>query len=365
MSSQQQVLAQQNTQESQQATSLKLVQQALSGEPLSQRQSTEFFSAVVAGEVTPVLLTALLVALKMRGETADEIAGAAKALRQAAQPFPGKVAGSIDCCGTGGDGSNTINISTTAAIVGACMGLPVIKHGNRSVSSSSGSADLLEQLGINIQQSPAQAANTLKQSNCSFLFAPLYHAGIKHAMPVRQALKSRTLFNLLGPLVNPAAPDFQLLGVYDPALCRVMAEALQQLGTKAAWVVHGSGCDEIALHGKTNVCQLKDGEITEFTLSPADFGLTEHPLSSLAGGMPSENAAATLAILNGSGQRAHNEAVAMNVAAMLKIAGRGDNLITNTLAVLECLASGKAMHTLQRFKAISNNNVDNEVSGHG
>jgi anthranilate phosphoribosyltransferase len=330
-----------------------LVQQALSGKPLSQSQSERFFSAVVNGDVPPVVLTALLVALKMRGETAAEIAGAAKALRQAATPFAETVAGSIDCCGTGGDGSDTINISTTAAIVGASMGLPVIKHGNRSVSSRSGSADLLEQLGVNIQLSAAQALATLKASNCSFLFAPLYHAGIKHAMPVRQALKTRTLFNLLGPLVNPAAPDFQLLGVYDPALCRVMAEALQQLGTKAAWVVHGSGCDEVALHGNTYVCQLKDGQITEFTLSPDDFGLSAQPLSSLAGGSPADNAAATLAILAGNGQRAHNEAVAMNVAAMLKISGRGDNLVINTRAVLECLASGQAMHTLQQFKEMS------------
>lgn len=341
------------------------VQQVLAGATLSQSQSESFFSAVVKGEMEPVLLTALLVALKMRGETAAEIAGAAKALRQAALPFPDKVAGSIDCCGTGGDGSNTINISTTAAIVGATMGLPVVKHGNRSVSSNSGSADLLEQLGVNIQLSAAQAATALRVSNCSFLFAPLYHAGIKHAMPVRQALKSRTLFNLLGPLVNPAAPDFQLLGVYDPALCRVMAQALQQLGTKAAWVVHGSGCDEIALHGNTYVCQLQDGEITEFSLSPDDFGLTVQPLSSLAGGTPSENAAATLAILSGKGQPAHNQAVAMNVAAMLKIAGAGDSLLVNTRAVLECLASGKAMQTLQQLKAISNNTLVSEGTDHG
>ncbi|MDX1677588.1 anthranilate phosphoribosyltransferase [Arsukibacterium sp.] len=330
-----------------------LVQQVLTGKSLSQSQSEAFFSAVVQGQVPAIPLTALLVALKMRGETAAEIAGAARALRQAAVPFAEKLAGSIDCCGTGGDGSNTINISTTAAIVGASMGLPVIKHGNRSVSSRSGSADLLEQLGVNIELSATQALATLKATNCSFLFAPLYHAGIKYAMPVRQALKSRTLFNLLGPLVNPAAPDFQLLGVYDPTLCRVMAEALQQLGTKAAWVVHGSGCDEVALHGNTYVCQLKDDTITEFTLCPDDFGLNAQPLSSLAGGSPADNAAATLAILSGTGQRAHNEAVAMNVAAMLKIAGLGDNLVINTRAVLECLASGKAMQTLQQFKEIS------------
>ena len=332
---------------------LATVQHSLSGKPLSFSQAQQFFSAVVQGEVEPVHLTALLVALKMRGETAEEIAGAASALRAAATAFPRQISGGIDCCGTGGDGSNTINISSTAAIVGAAMGLKVVKHGNRSVSSRSGSADLLEQLGINIQMTPKQAANSLEQTNCSFLFAPLYHAGIKHAMPVRNALKCRTLFNLLGPLVNPAAPDFQLLGVYDPKLCRVMAQALQQLGVKRAWVVHGSGCDEVALHGTTYVCELKDGELTEFSLTPDDFGVALTPLSALAGGEPADNAAATLAILQGEGQYAHKAAVAINVAAMLKIAGMGDDLKVNTRAVLELLSSNKAFTTLSQFKQLS------------
>jgi len=335
------------------ATVLSTVQHSLSGQPLSFNQAEQFFSAVVKGEVEPVHLTALLVALKMRGETADEIAGAASALRAAATAFPQQLAGSIDCCGTGGDGSNTINISTTAAIVGAAMGLKVVKHGNRSVSSRSGSADLLEQLGVNIQMPPQQAAHALEQANCSFLFAPQYHAGIKHAMPVRNALKSRTLFNLLGPLVNPAAPDYQLLGVYDVKLCRVMAQALQQLGVKRAWVVHGSGCDEVALHGTTYVCELKDGELNEFSLTPDDFGVALTPLSALAGGEPAENAAATLAILQGEGQSAHKAAVAINVAAMLKIAGQGDDLKINTRAVLELLSSNKAFTTLSKFKQLS------------
>jgi anthranilate phosphoribosyltransferase len=329
------------------------VQQSLSGMPLSFGQAQQFFAAVVQGNVDPVHLTAVLVALKMRGETADEIAGAASALRQAATAFPTPPQGSIDCCGTGGDGSNTINISSTAALVGAAMGLHVVKHGNRSVSSRSGSADLLEQLGINIQMSPQQAANALQHSRCSFLFAPLYHAGIKHAMPVRNALKSRTLFNLLGPLVNPAAPDFQLLGVYDPALCRVMAQALNQLGVKRAWVVHGSGCDEIALHGSTDVCELKDGKLTEFSLTPADFGVELAPLSALAGGDPVDNAAATLAILQGEGKHEHNAAVAINVAAMLKIAGMGDDLKANTQAVLALLSSNSAVVTLAKLKELS------------
>ena len=332
---------------------LATVQHSLSGQALSFEQAEQFFSAVVTGDVDPVLLTALLVALKMRGETADEIAGAASALRAAATPFPARISGSIDCCGTGGDGSNTINISSTAAIVGAAMGLKVVKHGNRSVSSRSGSADLLEHLGVNIQLSAQQAADTLQQTNCSFLFAPLYHTGIKHAMPVRNALKSRTLFNLLGPLVNPAAPDYQLLGVYDPKLCRVMAQALKQLGLTRAWVVHGSGCDEVALHGTTYVCELKDGVITEFSLTPDDFGVSLMPLSALAGGEPGENAAATLAILTGQGQAAHNTAVAINVAAMLKIAGLGDDLKVNTRAVLELLQSGRAYNTLSQFIALS------------
>ncbi|MDX1391217.1 MAG: anthranilate phosphoribosyltransferase [Rheinheimera sp.] len=329
------------------------VQHSLSGQQLSFAQTEQFFQAVAQGQVDAVHLTALLVALKMRGETAAEIAGAASAFRAAAAPFPSRRAGSIDCCGTGGDGSNTINISTTAAIVAAAMGLSVVKHGNRSVSSRSGSADLLEQLGVNIQMTPAQAAKALLQSNCSFLFAPQYHAGIKHAMPVRTALKSRTLFNLLGPLLNPAAPEFQLLGVYDASLCRVMAEALQQLGVKRAWVVHGSGCDEIALHGTTSVCQLIDGEFTEFSLTPEDFGVPQTPLSALAGGEPADNAAATLAILQGEGQAAHKAAVAVNVAAMLKIAGQGDDLKHNTQAVLQLLSGNDAFMTLAKLKELS------------
>ncbi|WP_337880436.1 anthranilate phosphoribosyltransferase [Rheinheimera sp.] len=332
---------------------LPLVQQSLRGEVLSCAQAEQFFAAVVQGQADPVLLTALLVALKMRGETAGEIAGAARALRSAATPFERTVPNSIDCCGTGGDGSNTINISSTAALVGASMGLPVVKHGNRSVSSRSGSADLLEQLGVNIQMSPATAAKALAQSNASFLFAPLYHAGIRHAMPVRNALKSRTLFNLLGPLVNPAKPDLQLLGVYDPALTRLMAEALQQLGTKAAWVVHGSGCDEIALHGPTKVSALSSTGIEEFELTPADFGLNNRALSELAGGEPQQNAAATLAILQGQGQSAHNEAVAVNVAAMLKISGKPEGLPQLTTQVLDHLASGNALSTLAQLKEIS------------
>lgn len=327
--------------------------QLLAGEGLSQAQSERFFSAVATGLVEPVMLSAVLIALKLKGESADEIAGAALAFRAAATLLPVHNRQSIDCCGTGGDGSNTINISTTAAIVAAAMGLKVSKHGNRSVSSQSGSADLFEKLGVNIQMSPANAANALDKAGVSFLFAPVYHPGIRHAMPVRTTLKTRTLFNLLGPLLNPAAPDFQLLGVYDAKLCKVMAQALKQLGVQRAWVVHGDGCDEIALHGVTQVCEVRNGELNEFTLTASDFGLAAVSLDALKGGDPSHNAAASLAILNGTAPQAHQAAIAANVAAMLKICGRGEDLAANCREVLQLLQTDAAMRPLQLLQEAS------------
>lgn len=327
--------------------------QLLAGQSLTQSQSETFFAAVAQGQVEPVLLSAVLVALKLKGETADEIAGAALAFRRAATPFPATDFASIDCCGTGGDGSNTINISTTAALVAADFGLKVAKHGNRSVSSQSGSADLLEQLGVNIQQQPELAAQALAEAGVSFLFAPVYHPGIRHAMPVRTLLKTRTLFNLLGPLLNPAAPQFQLLGVYDAQLCDVMAQALLQLGVSRAWVVHGAGCDEIALHGVTDVTEVRDGTLHRFRLTAADFGLAPIALTELAGGLPAENAAASLAILSGQAPTAHLAAIAANVAAMRKIAGQGEDLALLTQQVLQHLHQGKAGQGLKLLQEIS------------
>ncbi len=335
---------------------LATVSQLLNRESLSEAQSEVFFAAVARGDIDPIVLAAVLTALKLNGETAAEIAGAAKAFRAAATPLPATDLAVIDCCGTGGDGSNTINISTTAAIVAAAMGLKVAKHGNRSVSSQSGSADLLEQLGIAIQMTPQLAARTLEQAGVSFLFAPVYHSGIRHAMTVRSALKSRTLFNLLGPLLNPAAPKFQLLGVYDKALCPVLAQALLQLGVTRAWVVHGEGCDEIALHGVTDVCEVRDGQLHQFRLTAADFGLSPVPLEALRGGKPAENAEATRNILAGKAPQAHRVAIAANVAAMLKICGQGEDLAANTQAVLELLTTDQAMTTLQQFREASHGN---------
>ena len=233
----------------------------VAGKSLTQQQSQHVFEQVINGNVAPERLAAILTALKMKGETPAEIAGAAIAIRANATPFPSQSHSVADCVGTGGDGANTINISTTAAILAAACGLKMAKHGNRSVSSMSGSADLLEAFGVNLTMTPEVASECLAQANICFLYAPAYHTGFKHAAPVRKAMAIRTLFNILGPLVNPAKPDIMLLGVYIPELITPIAQALLLTGVKRAWVVHGSGLDEIALHGKTQVTEIDDGEL--------------------------------------------------------------------------------------------------------
>lgn len=326
------------------------IKQLLSGNSLSMAASERLFDHLVKGELNEIQITALLISMKMRGEEPSEMAGAALALRRAAKSFQRPDRLVIDSCGTGGDGSNTINISTTAALIAASMGLTVAKHGNRSVSSRSGSADVLESLGLSVTQDPEVAARQLDALNFCFLFAPHYHPGIRYAMPVRQTLKTRTLFNLLGPLVNPARPDVQQLGVYDPAWCRPLAETLKLLGCKRAMVVHGSGLDEIALHGATQVVELRDGELHEYQLQPSDFGVQQAPVNALRGGDADFNAAALIRILEGTAPVAHANAVAISTAGLLYLAGRYDTLSSATTAVLEHLASGQAMTHLQQLQ---------------
>jgi len=237
-----------------------LLQQLVDGQSLSQSDAEQFFTDTFNGNVDPALLAAALTALKVKGETPEEIAGAAIAVRACATAFPTQPEGVADCVGTGGDGANTINISTTAAILAAACGLKMAKHGNRSVSSMSGSADLLEALGVNLSMSPATASECIAQANICFLYAPAYHPGFKYAGPVRKAMGIRTLFNILGPLVNPAFPSTMLLGVYTPELIPVIAQSLSLTGVKRAWVVHGSGLDEIALHGETQLIEIVNGK---------------------------------------------------------------------------------------------------------
>ncbi|MBB1281450.1 anthranilate phosphoribosyltransferase [Pseudoalteromonas sp. SR41-1] len=330
------------------------IEQLITGQSLSYADAKALFDEIMQGNMSEIELTALLISLKIKGEVSDEIAGAAASMRENAVAFTTSSTQLADSCGTGGDGSNTINISTTAAIVAAAADINMVKHGNRSVSSNSGSADLLKALGINIDMSPEQAAKCLEQTNFTFLFAPHYHSGVRHAMGVRTALKTRTIFNILGPLANPAAPDVQLLGVYNEALCMPMAQTLKTLGTKRAMIVHGSGTDEIALHGPTAVVELNNGELTQYTLNPSDFDLANYSLEQLAGEGPQYNANASLAILQGKGTDAHNAAIVVNVAALLYLTGKAETLKEGAKQVQTLLSSGQAMNTLNAIIEVSN-----------
>jgi len=329
------------------------IEHVIAKQSLSYAQAKTLFDQIMQGNMSDIELSALLISLKMKGEISDEIAGAAASMRENAVAFITNKTQLADSCGTGGDGSNTINISTTAAVVAAAAGVNMVKHGNRSVSSNSGSADLLKALGINIDMTPTQAAKCLEHTNFTFLFAPHYHSGVRHAMNVRTTLKTRTIFNILGPLANPAAPDVQLLGVYDESLCLPMAQTLHTLGTKRAMIVHGSGTDEIALHGPTQVVELDNGKITQYTLNPSDFDLANYSLEQLAGEDPQYNANASLAILQGKGSEAHNAAIIVNVAALLYLTGQAQSLKQGAQITHSLLRSGKAMDTLNAIIEVS------------
>ena len=315
---------------------------------LTREQAATLFGAIVKGELSGEQLAGALIALKLRGETVDEISGAVTALQQAAEPFPTPDYSFADIVGTGGDGANTINISTTSAIVGASLGLKIAKHGNRSVSSKTGASDLLTTLGVDISMSPESARKALDEIGLCFIFAQKYHLGFKHAVPVRQALKTRTIFNILGPLINPARPKRQLLGVYSPELIDIYAKTVAQLGHEHTIIVHGSGLDEVAIHGATEVAEVRNGEIERYTLTPQDFGFQVKPLETLRGGEPTENAQMITALLQGKGKAEHNQAVAMNTALLLKLFGQED-IKQNAQRVLDVIAQGKPFETLQKL----------------
>lgn len=326
---------------------------ALAIRDLTREETTAAFRAMIDGTFGAVEIAAVLGGLLARGETAAEVAGAAEALRTAALPFPRPPYAYADTCGTGGDGAGTVNISTAVAFVAAELGVPVAKHGNRSVSSRCGSADLLETLGVRLDPAPEVARRCLDAIGLCFLFAPQYHQGVRHAMPVRRALGVRTLFNLLGPLTNPSTPPWQLLGVYDPRRCRLLAETLQLMGTETALVVHGGGLDEIAVHVPTTAVLLRDGVITELTLVPEEGGIGRHPLEALRGGGPAENAAWLQDLLAGRGAPAHVDAVSINAGAMAWIAGKAPNLAAGTALAREALQSGRARARLEQWKELS------------
>src|SRR4051812_8050286 len=266
------------------------VTRLLDGHDLSRAESRALFETIVEGRLPEPLMAAVFVALRVRGETSEELIGAARALRGAARPFPSPDYLFADSCGTGGGFWGSINVSTAAAFVAAACGLPVVKHGNRSFTSKCGSADVLEAVGASLDVSPERSRQILDDTGFCFLLAPMYHPGIAHAGPVRRALKVRTVMNLLGPCLNPARPKVQLLGVADPALLRPVAKTLSALGVERALVVHGSGLDEVAIHGFTQAVLLSGGKLGGQEIAPELAGLRRLPVERIAGGSPRENA---------------------------------------------------------------------------
>ena len=321
----------------------------LDGNDLTRAEARSLFNEIVAGTLSEPLMAAAFTALRVKGETAEELIGAAEALRAAARAFPAPSSQFADSCGTGGDFSGSINISTAAGIVAAACGLPVIKHGNRSFTSKCGSADVLEALGARLDLSPLESREILDQTGFCFLLAPLYHPGIAHAGPVRRALKVRTIMNLLGPCLNPARPRVQLLGVPDPGLVRPVAETLAALGVERALVVHGSGLDEIALHGFTRTVSLSGDQLQEFEITPEQAGLDRMPLRKVQGGTPAENGARLAALLSGRGGKADMAVVALNAGALLMTAGRTAGLREGVDMAFDALQGGAANRLLLRF----------------
>lgn len=325
------------------------IERLCGGETLDEATVQTIFEGLLAGRLPDAQLAGFLVALKAKGEAAPELIGAARALRAAAVDFPRPDGLFADTCGTGGDKSGTINVSTAVAFVSAACGLPVVKHGNRSITSRCGSADVLERLGARIELEPEDARRVLDASGVCFLFAPSYHPGMRHAAPVRKALRVRTLFNMLGPCLNPAAPPVQIVGVAEQRLLEPIAETLRMLGCARALVVHGSGLDEIALHGDTDAVRVSADGIEHVRFTPEGAGLPRSPLDGLAGGGPAENAGRLQALLGGQGREAERHVVAINTGALLMTAGLAEDLRTGTEAALAALDDGSAGDRLKLF----------------
>ena len=333
---------------------LNLLENVYQGQNLNFEQASGSFRQVLQGDVELPVVAAMLAALKTKGETVEEIAGAAAALRQEAQYFPPAEYSVSDCCGTGGDGLNTINVSTLVAIVAAAAGVKIVKHGNRSVSSKCGSADLMEQLGVTIDLNATSSKSLLDQANFCFLYAPDYHQGVKHVMPVRRSLKTRTIFNLIGPLANPALPDTQLLGVYDEQYLEPFARILELLGTKRALIVHGAGLDEIAVHGPTKAVMLNNGAIEKLEFSPEDFSARRHDLSAIQVGDGVDNKTAALQLLSGEAPEAHVDMVAVNCSALLVLNGLAADYKEGYGIAKNIIQSGRGLNHLNKIKELSN-----------
>jgi anthranilate phosphoribosyltransferase len=329
------------------------VEQLLERKNLSSPQAEAAMHAIMSGEATPMQIAAFLIALRAKGETADEIAGCAFAMRAHTIPVRPRRADLVDTAGTGGDRSGTINLSTAAALLAASAGAAVAKHGNRAVSSACGSADVLEALGFDIDQRPEVVERSIDELGFGFLFAPAHHPAMRHAAPVRRELGTRTVFNLLGPLTNPAGAQAQVVGVYSSRLVRTIAEVLGKLGSRHAFVVHGAGgIDEFSPVGPNLVAEVVDGSVRERIVAPEDLGLRRAPLSGLIGGKPSDNAEAIRRIFSGE-RGPRRDAVLLNAAAAIA-AARGSSDLRAALAdATEALDSGAATERLDELVAFS------------
>jgi anthranilate phosphoribosyltransferase len=325
----------------------------VSGSNLSMAEAREVMREIMRGEATQAQIGSFLTALRIKGETADEITGCAQAMRESAIAVKPKRDQLVDTCGTGGDGSGTFNISTTVAFVAAGAGLAVAKHGNRSVSSQCGSADLLQTLGVNLELSPEQVAQCIDEVGIGFLFAPKLHPAMKHALAPRQEIGLRTIFNILGPLCNPAQAKRQLLGVYDGNLTELMAEVLRALGAEHAFVVHGAdGLDELSVTGKNKVSHLYHNHIESYYLNPEELGLPQAKLSDLAGGSKEDNAETTRALLKGK-QGPKRDAVLLNAAAVLIAGDKASSFSEGLAQAAEAIDNGSARRKLEHLVEFS------------
>lgn len=329
-----------------------VLQSLAAGEKLTQDVSARAFATLMAGDVSPVRMSAFLTAFAVREPTTEEIVGAARAMRLAMRRIEAPD-GAIDLCGTGGDGHGTLNVSTAAAFVVAACGVPVAKHGNRNMSSRTGTADVLEALGVRIELEPAAAERCLNEAGICFLFAQTYHPAMKHVGPVRRELGFRTIFNLLGPLSNPGGVRRQLLGVYSRDWLVPVANVLAKLGAEKAWIVHGSdGLDEMTTTGVSHIAMLDDGKVSTMTVAPQDVGLEHASLSALKGGIPVDNADAIRKLLGGA-RGAFRDIVTLNAGAALVVADKVRDLKEGIARAAQAIDSGAAANVLAKLETVS------------
>lgn len=323
---------------------------------LTQEEAEQVMNEIMEGKATDAQIAGFLVALRLKGETIDEITACAKVMREKAKRINPKAEFLVDTCGTGGDKSNTFNISTAAAFVAAGAGVAVAKHGNKSVSSKCGSADVLSALGVNIQLQPKDVEKCIEETGIGFMFAPLFHPAMKYVMPARKETGVRTIFNILGPMTNPANAPSQVIGVFNPALINDIADVLKNLGSKHVMVVNGSGLDEITISGKTKVAELKNGNIETYDLNPEDYGFKISPLNEIVGGDVQENAKIIIDILNGA-KGPKRDIVLLNAAAAILTTDKVGTYKEALKLAAQSIDSGNAMKKLEALKQFTNKNA--------